>query len=79
MWFDRRVGFVRLRTGTPPRIDPFKEYGNVFDLVLPGSIVNTLAHTIDEAGGYASMFGVFRRRSKGRPRNIHVKTTYDSS
>ena len=64
---------------------PFKEFGNVFDLVLPGSgtIVNTLANVVDEAvpgARYASMSDVFKGkkiagsgRGRGRPKKIQVE------
>ena len=65
---------------------PFKEFGNLFDLVAPGSgvVVNTLANTIDKAvpgARYASMGDVFAGKKikgtgmgrVGRPRKIRVE------
>ena len=63
---------------------PFKEFGNLFDLVAPGSgVVNTLANTIDKAvpgARYASMGDVFAGKKikgtgmgRGRPRKIRVE------
>ena len=64
---------------------PFKEFGGVLDMVLPGSgvIASTLANVIDKAvpgARYASMGDVFAGKKikgtgmgRGRPRKVRVE------
>ena len=64
---------------------PFKEFGGVLDMVLPGSgvIASTLANAIDKAvpgARYASMGDVFAGKKikgtgmgRGRPRKVRVE------